>query len=80
MLSINKEIVLPTPHPLSLQPQEGVFKRGVSPSSIYPPSLGIKFGGESKRGEASLIQPIPLPLAKGKGIQGIGLPKIKGVR
>jgi len=28
---------------------------------------------ESKRGEASLIQLIPLPLIKGKGIKGIGL-------
>ena len=34
--------------------------------------------GESKRGEASLIQPFPLPLTKGKGIKGIGLLKIKG--
>jgi len=29
--------------------------------------------GESKRGGASLMQPIPLPLIKGKGIKGIGL-------
>jgi hypothetical protein len=29
---------------------------------------------ESKRGGASLISLIPLPLIKGKGIQGIGLP------
>ncbi len=29
--------------------------------------------GESERGGASLIQPIPLPLIKGKGIKGIGL-------
>jgi len=28
--------------------------------------------GELKRGEASLIKLIPLPLAKGKGIKGIG--------
>jgi len=31
--------------------------------------------GELKRGEASLIKQIPLPLIKGKGIKGIGLPK-----
>ncbi len=30
--------------------------------------------GELKRGEASLIQPIPLPLDKGKGIKGKGSP------
>jgi len=29
--------------------------------------------GEFKRGIASLAQPIPLPLIKGKGIKGIGL-------
>jgi len=28
---------------------------------------------ESKRGEASLTQSIPLPLIKGKGIKGMGL-------
>ncbi len=36
------------------------------------------FNGESKEGEASLIQLIPLPLIKGKGIKGIGLQKTKG--
>ncbi len=35
------------------------------------------FNGESKGGEASLIQLIPLPLIKGKGIKGIGLLKTK---
>ena len=34
--------------------------------------------GEVKRGSASLIKLNPLPLIKGKGIKGIGLPKIKG--
>jgi len=29
---------------------------------------------ELKRGEAPLTTPIPLPLIKGKGIKGIGLP------
>ena len=41
---------------------------------------GINVKGESKRGEASLKQPIPLPLVKGKGIKGIGLLKLRGVR
>ena len=39
--------------------------------------------GESKRGEASLRQIIPLPLVKGKGIKGIGSPyklKMKEVK
>jgi hypothetical protein len=31
--------------------------------------------GELKRGEASLIIYLPLPLAKGKGIKGIGFNK-----
>jgi len=35
---------------------------------------------ELKRGLASLIKLIPLPLDKGKGIKGIGFIKIKGVR
>jgi len=48
-----------------------------APSEIeFSPSLN----GESKRGEASLIKILPLPLIKGKGIKGIGLLKIKGVR
>jgi hypothetical protein len=29
--------------------------------------------GESKRGEAPLLNILPLPLNKGKGIKGIGL-------
>jgi hypothetical protein len=33
---------------------------------------------ELKRGFASLIKLIPLPLDKGKGIKGIGFIKIKG--
>jgi len=32
------------------------------------------YHGESKGDEASFIQLIPLPLIKGKGIKGIGLP------
>jgi len=36
--------------------------------------------GELKRGFASLIKLIPLPLDKGKGIKGIGFINIKGVR
>ena len=38
--------------------------------------------GESKRGEAPLIKYPPLPLIKGKGIKGIGLPNknLNGVR
>ncbi len=43
-------------------------------SRISSPSLK----GESKRGEASLISLIPLPLIKGKGIKGMGLLKDKG--
>jgi hypothetical protein len=31
--------------------------------------------GELRRGGASLIKNIPLPLIEGKGIKGIGLPK-----
>jgi len=35
---------------------------------------GVKSKGKSKRGEASLKQPIPLPLDEGKGTKGMGLP------
>ena len=62
---------------------EGVLE-GRSPSDqTTSPSLikggqGYLIFGESKRGEASLIQPIPLPLIKGKGIKGIGLKSLKG--
>ncbi len=40
---------------------------------------GTRFYGESKRGFAPL-NTTPLPLFKGKGRQGIGLYKLKGVR
>jgi len=36
--------------------------------------------GEPKRGFASLIQSIPLPLIKGKGIKGIGLRTVSVIR
>jgi hypothetical protein len=58
-------------------------KRGVSPSSIINPPLLIKerdTRGESKRGEASLIYPFPLPLGKGRGIKGEGLLSISSLR
>ncbi len=45
------------PHPLDKQPCLG----------------GVNTKRELKRGEASLTKSIPLPLVKGKGIQGIGL-------
>ena len=42
-----------------------------------PPLNALLFkSGESKRGFASLLYP-PLPLVKGKGIKGIGLPDKK---
>ena len=66
--------------PLLDTPYIEVFSKGIkrvdaplrnSPSShdrnIYP------YVGESKRGEASLIKPIPSPLHKGRGIKGEGL-------
>jgi hypothetical protein len=34
---------------------------------------GKDIKGELKRGESSLMKYLPLPLSKGKGIQGIGL-------
>jgi len=34
------------------------------------PFEGANIKGESKRGEASLIKPFPLPLDKGKGDKG----------
>jgi len=47
------------------------FKRAFSPLLFFFP-LSLK--GESKGGGASLIESIPLPLIKGKGIKGIGIP------
>jgi hypothetical protein len=45
--------------------------RGAKPPLLS--ALPLKEGkGESKRGEASLIKFLPLPLGKGKGIKGIG--------
>ena len=44
--------------------------------NLYLPLSFVRRGdtkGELKRGEAPLKKKLPLPLVKGKGIQGIGL-------
>jgi len=46
---------------------------GGSPFKLPLIKGGQNTKGESKRGKASLTQPNPLPLNKGKGIKGIGL-------
>jgi len=46
---------------------------GKAPSQKSIP-CPFSFKRELKGGEASLIYPIPLPLVKGKGIKGIGIP------
>ena len=48
------------------------FERDFVPLSPPPPSPSKErdIKGESKRGEASLIYPFPLPLAKGKEDKG----------
>jgi hypothetical protein len=65
-----------------------VSKRGTKPPSFLflphvkstSPFMERDKKGELKRGFASLIKLIPLPLDKGKGIKGIGFINIKGVR
>jgi len=65
-----------SPWPPSLAKGRGsISKRGAKPLSKIS---SLSFKGESKRGEASLISLIPLPLIKGKGIKGMGLLKDKG--
>jgi len=60
----------------SLLAKEWVLKesqREAKPLLNLTPSLSLSQGigaGESKRGEASLIYPFPLPLNKGKGDKG----------
>jgi len=51
------------------------IKRGAVAPLKHPWLLIIfqRRGGELRRGEASLIKFLPLPLTKGKGIKGIGL-------
>jgi hypothetical protein len=39
---------------------------------------GVNSKEELKRGEAPLKRKLPLPLDKGKGIQGMGLLKLRG--
>jgi hypothetical protein len=51
------------------------FSAALTPS---PRLLRRNTKRELKRGFASLIKLIPLPLGKGKGIKGIGFIKIKG--
>jgi len=56
--------------PLKERHETGVLE-GLRPSKVtIPERLNSK--RELKRGFASLIKPIPLPLDKGKGIKGIG--------
>jgi len=59
---------------------EQYFKRGFA--SLKISLLWVNNVGVFKRGASPSFQNPPLPLIKGKGIQGIGLPNknLKGVR
>ena len=57
--------------------QANNFRADVHGSILSAPNAGVKANdlmGVFKRGEAPLYKILPLPLIKGKGIKGIGLP------
>ncbi len=68
-------IILPQPGKLGKEGRvyPGKVEGALPLRNLTFPSLRDRFERELKRGEASLIKLIPLPLIKGKGIKGIGL-------